>query len=250
MNQYNQLAIFYNQGGYGGYSTRMAEFLPLIWKKLNIRPKSLLDIACGEGTFAMMMAKQGFSITGLDLSRVMIKLARQKAKAGKGSARFMVGDMRKMKFKNKFDIATCWFDSLNYLLREGDLLAAFRGVFRALKSKGYFIFDMNTIRGIAYDYWQLSPYRCDTDDLLMLHRFTDFDEDRRIMTMKLTSFERQGKLWRRWDEIHQERGYTQREITKLLQKAGFRLAGCWGSLINFGPPRIDSPRLWWAAQKM
>ena len=43
--------------------------------------KRVLDAACGSGGHALWLARQGYEVTGADVSPVMIALARQKAAA-------------------------------------------------------------------------------------------------------------------------------------------------------------------------
>ena len=123
----------------------MAETLPTILEKFNIKPQEILDIACGEGTFAVEMAKRGFRVVGVDISKEMLKFAKEKAKNENVNVEFIYGDMRSLGFNEEFDLATCWYDSLNYLLTLKDLEKAFAGVYKALKKDELFIFDMNTI---------------------------------------------------------------------------------------------------------
>lgn len=42
--------------------------------------KTILDVGCGQGRFAIPLAKRGFSITCLDISPVILDMARNKAK--------------------------------------------------------------------------------------------------------------------------------------------------------------------------
>lgn len=69
----------------------------------------ILDVACGTGTQALLLAKQDYQVVGIDLSREM--LARAKSKIGKERhVRFVQGDATKLPFKNKtFDASTISF---------------------------------------------------------------------------------------------------------------------------------------------
>lgn len=246
---YDKFATLYSAGGYDRYSQQMAGMLAETLKQFNHEPKEVLDIACGEGSFALALARQGYAVTGVDLSKEMIGAALKKAKAEGLSVDFHVQDMRQLSFEDQFDLVTSWFDSLNYMLTWDDLLSVFEGAARALRKGGLFIFDMNTIYGLAFAYWQLSPYRSDSEDLLMLHRFTDFDYDQNTVTMNITCFTRDGEVWRRFDEIHRERGYTLTEIESALAQAGLTKLALWGNPSVRIPPQPNSPRVWFVARK-
>ena len=140
MDIYQRFAYFYAQGPYPQYSEGMAKLLPATLERFEAQPQTVLDLACGEGTFAVAMAKKGFQVTGVDLSPQMLQLAKERAEKGNANVEFALQDMRALSFEESFDLATCWFDSLNYLLELEDLEKTFAGVYRALKKPGLFIF--------------------------------------------------------------------------------------------------------------
>jgi len=121
MNVYKKFAYLYVKGRYSHFSEKMAEILPTIFENFNVQPQRILDIACGEGTFAVEMAKRGFRVVGVDISKEMLKFAKEKAKNENVNVEFIYGDMRSLDFNEEFDLATCWYDSLNYLLTLKDL---------------------------------------------------------------------------------------------------------------------------------
>jgi len=68
MGVYENFAYFYAKGPYTKYSKRMAELLPAVLERFGAKPQKILDIACGDGTFAVTMAKKGFKVKGIDIS--------------------------------------------------------------------------------------------------------------------------------------------------------------------------------------
>ncbi|AIF70105.1 hypothetical protein PAP_08620 [Palaeococcus pacificus DY20341] len=249
MRIYKNFAYFYVKGRYSRFSEKMAEILPTILEKFDAKPQKILDIACGEGTFAVEMAKRGFQIVGVDISREMLKFAKEKAKKENVNVKFICQDMRSLNFDEEFDLVTCWFDSLNYLLTLEDLEKAFAGVYRALKKGGLFIFDMNTKYGLAVGWTRYPCYiEQDTPDLFEIHCASyDFEKD--IATLKITGFIKEGERWIRIDEEHKERGYTIREIRECLRKAGFKELACWGSIKDMSEPQPDTRRVFFVVQK-
>ncbi len=249
MSIYNKFAYFYVQGPYLEFSRKMAELLPAVLKRFEVQPRAILDIACGEGTFAVAMAKKGFQVTGVDLSPQMLRFARERAQREGVNVEFVLQDMRALAFEEGFDLATCWFDSLNYLLELEDLAKTFVGVHRALKKEGLFIFDMNTIHGLAVN-WQRYPcyIQQDTPELFEIHR-ASYDFANKLATTRVTGFMREGNRWTRMDEVHRERGYTLEEIRQCLAEAGFQELACWGDLEEMSEPKPDSGRVWFVVKK-
>jgi len=55
-----------------------------------------LDLGCGTGTNAIYLAQHGFDVTGIDVSRQAIALARRKARSAQPAVRFVRGDVTRM----------------------------------------------------------------------------------------------------------------------------------------------------------
>jgi 2-polyprenyl-3-methyl-5-hydroxy-6-metoxy-1,4-benzoquinol methylase len=98
MSIYNEFAYVYHQGPYPAYSLRMAELLPAVLDRFGCHPQALLDLACGEGSFAITLAKQGKQVTGVDASTRMLQIARIKAAEGGVNVQFIEMDMRSLDF--------------------------------------------------------------------------------------------------------------------------------------------------------
>jgi SAM-dependent methyltransferase len=249
MGTYEKFAEIYSRGDYGDFSTKMAEALPAVLKDLEFEPKTILDVACGDGTFAIAMAGKGYHVTGLDISKHMLRYARLKAGKTGVDVDLVLGDMRSLHFNAAFDLTTCWFDSLNYLVDPTDLRRALDGIRRALRKEGLFIFDMNTIYGLAVS-WRKHPawIQHDDDRIFEVHQ-AEYDFEANIATMRITGFIKDGSSWRRVDEEHRERAYSQAEVRRYLEEAGFLVLACWGSLHEMSEPTAESGRIWYVAKK-
>ena len=249
MSFYNKFAYFYTKGQYPRYSEKMVELLPPVLARFDAQPQTILDIACGEGTFAVAMAKKGFRVAGVDRSPQMLQFARERAERENVEVEFLHKDMRSLPFDGRFDLVTCWFDSLNYVLELEGIQKTFAGVYRALKRAGLFVFDMNTVYGLAVD-WQREPcyVQQNSPEMFEIH-FPSYDFDKNIATTRITGFAKEGDRWIRMDEEHKERGYTLEEIRQCSQAAGFQELACWGSLEQMSELRPSSGRVWFVMQK-
>ncbi len=251
MTVYDRFASIYQRGLYPRFSQVLADsVLPAYLMELGIDLKDLLDIACGEGSFAVAMAQRGCHVTGIDQSRQMIRLAKVRARKAGAEADFMVEDMRSLPYEEEYDLVTCFFDSLNYLLAVKDLHEAFQGAHQALRPGGYFIFDMNTIYGLAVDWMRSQTYiNNEAEDFIEIHQ-QDFDYENQIASMTITIFEKQGKHWDRFEEVHFERGYPIADIQFLLEQVGFETIGMYGNLEKRSEVQNTSSRVWFAARKL
>lgn len=102
----------------------------------------LLDVGCGTGLSFAVPLERGFEITGCDISPAM--LARARAKAD-GRARLVEADMRELPVLGEFDLVWSLNDAMNYLMDEGDLVAALGAMRRNLAPGGLLLFDLNTL---------------------------------------------------------------------------------------------------------
>jgi SAM-dependent methyltransferase len=247
---YDRFASIYQRGLYIRFSQNLAEtVLPQYLDEMGIQPTDILDLACGEGSFAIEMSKQGYHVTGIDQSQSMIKLAQEKAHKENQPVNFIVEDMRSLPFDAEFDLVTCFFDSLNYLITINDLNDAFLNVFKALRQGGFFIFDMNTIYGLAVDWMRQETYiQNEGKDFMEIHQH-EFDYENQIATVEITVFQKQKKFWDRFDETHRERGYPIADLQFLLTEAGFEIMGMYGSINKRTEVQTTSPRVWFSVRK-
>ncbi|WP_328605600.1 class I SAM-dependent methyltransferase [Amycolatopsis sp. NBC_00345] len=69
---------------------------------------AVLEVAPGPGYFAVEMARLGFAVTGLDVSRTFVGLAREYARAEGVAVEFRQGDVAAMPFADgSFDFLIC-----------------------------------------------------------------------------------------------------------------------------------------------
>jgi SAM-dependent methyltransferase len=247
---YDRFAPIYQRGPYVRFSQNLAQsVLPEYLDSLGFQPKNILDVACGEGSFAVAMAKLGYQVTGVDQSPRMIALAGERAAQAGAEVRFMVEDMRGLPFNQEFDLVTCFFDSMNYLLTIRDLQDAIQGAYRALKPGGLYIFDINTVYGLAVDWMRERTYiQNEADDFIEVHRH-EFDYENLVATVEITIFQRRGDLWERIDETHRERGYPIADLQFLLSEAGFVIVEQFGNLSKRTEIQTTSPRAWFVIEK-
>ena len=71
----------------------------------DVRGKSVLEIGCGDGDLAVVLANEGAHVTAIDASESMIRAARQRAVACEADAQFSVATAQKLPFRDEqFDI--------------------------------------------------------------------------------------------------------------------------------------------------
>lgn len=127
---------------------RWAEFIREMLAAYGVAPNekkrpTILDAACGTGSFALHLSSLGFSLTGFDSSPQMIAKAREKAASMWADITFEVGDFLTYQPNQAYDAVVSLFDSVNYLPPE-DLPRFFRRVRSWVGESGLFLFDIST----------------------------------------------------------------------------------------------------------
>jgi len=105
----------------------------------------LLELGCGTGRHATMLAEQKWSVDGIDLSKEMLRSAEER-KGGLSCAatdrlRFFQGDVRHYVTGNQYDAVISLFHVVSYQSTNEDVLAMFRNAATHLKPGGVFLFD-------------------------------------------------------------------------------------------------------------
>jgi ubiquinone/menaquinone biosynthesis C-methylase UbiE len=105
----------------------------------DVKRKKILDAGCGYGYYSILLAKKGATVTGIDISEKMVKLAKENAKKISVKCQFLVCDIQDLSIfaSNTFDMAI----SSIVVGDVDDLGKAFSEVFRVLKRNGVFVFS-------------------------------------------------------------------------------------------------------------
>ena len=219
MSSYDALAASYDGLMADGIYRRRADYLEKLFQKSAIPVRTVLDLACGTGTIACLLAAKGYDVTATDLSEEMLTQGMNKAAALERPPFFLLQSMPKLHLLEPVDAAVSTLDSLNYLTREKDIRETFRRVFRYLKPGGSFIFDVNTPYKLRRMDGQV--YLDETEDSYCVWR-TFYAPGRKICTYQVDLFRLNANgSWDRAFEEHRERAWGREELETYLTEAGF-----------------------------
>jgi ubiquinone/menaquinone biosynthesis C-methylase UbiE len=89
----SQAATFDHEPDHGLLDPRIRQaWQRLLLAELPAAPAAVADLGCGTGTLSVLLAAEGYAVTGLDFAPQMIRAARAKARAAGVSARFELSD--------------------------------------------------------------------------------------------------------------------------------------------------------------
>ena len=173
----------------------------------------VLDVPCGQGRHAHLLAEHGFDVDGLDYSQDLLEVARQRGTSA--TLRYTRGDMRKMpgRWSRRFDVVLNLFTSFGFFTHPSDDVKVVREFARVLKPGGVLIWhggsrDGVMARFLPRDWWS------NKNTLFAQER--EFDPLSGILTVRST--------WRRGSKTgtreHRLRLYTATRLAEVFAEAG------------------------------
>lgn len=99
----------------------------------------VLDVGCGTGTFACLLADHGIEVVGVDPAAASLDVAR--AKPGAQRVRWVDGDATSLP-ELQVDLATMTGNVGQVFLTDEDWAATLRGIRAALRPGGYLVFEV------------------------------------------------------------------------------------------------------------
>jgi SAM-dependent methyltransferase len=170
-----------------------------------------LDLACGTGQAVRYFTKKGWKSLGIDASYDMLRVAR--------GGKFVAADLRALPLRRKFARITCLYDSLNHLIERDDLVRAFEAVRGVMDDDSLFLFDVNHPE-IYPEIWGLSEPFISKGRDYHLEIATTYRSRERLGRAMVTGWAKLGGEKVDIKELHLQRAYSERDITKALAEAG------------------------------
>jgi len=135
----------------------------------------VLDMACGRGRHAILLARRGFHVTGIDLSRSAIETARKMALVESISIEFKTGDMRESPCTACFGLVVNLFTSFGYFDEDEENARAVRAMAESLVVGGWLVQDF-----MNGEYWSKNfvPYDERSEDGMVLKQRRWVERDR------------------------------------------------------------------------
>ena len=240
MNNYTDFAYIYDRLMKKDVDyEKWADYIENIFARYDKNPSLVCDLACGTGNITVPLARRGYDMTGIDVSEDMLNIAREKATDN--DILFLNQNIASLDLYGTMDAFTCMIDGVNYIISPKallDMLTKIKTCF--LEKDGLFVFDIST--------------RHKLENVIGSNTFIHSDKDvfyawqnryiakKNLSDMMLTFFVKSGKSYRRFEERHLQRAYTEDEIRKIAKRAGFRQIDAYDEL-TFDPPKPDSERL-------
>jgi SAM-dependent methyltransferase len=213
---FNASAEFYDliYSTFKDYVAEASQIATLL-RRCNPLCQTVLDVACGTGEHARLLAGHGFLVDGLDLDATFVRIAAHKHPAG----RFFEADMSDFHLPQRYDAVLCLFSSIGYLRTIDRVTAAFECFREHLAPGGVVVVEPWLEPGV------LDPRRVarntGEDSAVRVTRVTRVEVEGRLSRL-LFDYEITDRTGtRRVSEVHELGLFTSAEMLTAFRNAGF-----------------------------
>ena len=184
----------------------------------------VVDLGCGTGKLTEILADRGYDVMGIDLSEEMLGIALERRDSLSHRTLYLCQDMREFELYGTAGTFVSVGDSVNYLL----------------------MFDFKTLH-LYKDVIGDSTIAEDREDCSFIWE-NWFDDETRINEYDLSLFIKETgagedeNVFRKYQEIHRQRGYTLEDMKHFAEKAGLAWIAEMDS-DTMGPASEESERI-------
>jgi ubiquinone/menaquinone biosynthesis C-methylase UbiE len=217
----------------------------------------VLEVGCGTGRIMIPLAREGFKVTGIDITRSMLDIARRKVCVEKhpaqGRIEIIEADMRNFSLNRKYQMAFIPINSFLHLLTTSEQVSTLNSIGAHLKSGGVLVIDIfkpdltRPQNVISHVFTKVNPvsgkvaskFVTQTFDFakqtIQVHSFLDEMSDAGVVKRHVSAFEL--------------RYIFRYEMELLLEKTGFKVKEIYGDY-DRSPFVSESKRMIFVAEKL
>ena len=198
----------------------------------------ILDLACGQGRYARLLADLGNEVVGVDLSEELLAKARSrlnKEPLEAGKLWFVRADKRQIPFRGSFDLVINMFTSFGYFHEDEENRKVLLSMACALKQRGRFLIDYLNRNQVIDNLVEEDVFEQGNLTVTQRRRISP-DRLRVEKTIQIQGPEGRDS----WSES--VRLYSRQEMGEMLSQAGLKVERLIGSYKG-DPFQSDSTRL-------
>lgn len=220
----SQPLIYANNGKYydlvyGGkdYGSETKTLEKLIEKYKANSGNKLLDVGCGTGEHLRFLSKD-YDCSGIDINQKLLDIASKKNK----NIEFRQADMTDFNLGQRFDVITCLFSAIGYVLTLNNLEATLKNLFEHLNTGGVLIIEpwfTKKSKSFVVDTPFLTTFE---DDGVKIARLSIATVEGSLSTMDTHYLvAEKGGAVKHFSEKHTLALFEKEDFLKLMEKVGF-----------------------------
>ena len=226
MEVFKDYAYYYNAFYQDKDYKTEAEQVDHLLKRYGHNIKTLISLGCGTGRYEMELSKLGYQCAGIDLSSLMIDIARKNAENADMNIDFQVADIRTYISQKQFDAVISLFHVMSYQNKNDDILEAFRSARSGLRQDGLFLFDAWYGPGVLTDkpVVRVKEIENEKSRLIRVARPAMHDEENIVdVNYEVFVIDKATGKTKTINEVHNMRYFFRPEMELLLAAADFEL---------------------------
>lgn len=200
----------------------------------------VLDLACGAGRHSFLFAKNGFDVTGVDISENLLNVAKRTAGELGLSVSFIKSDLRNLHLTENFSLIINLFTSFGYFESDDENSEVIKIASQHLVDNGYFIIDFFNVTYLKKNLISISYDKTDEGVIKQERIF----EGNRIV--KKITFNKKGN-----QKLYHEsvRTFSKNELVSLMMKYDLKIQKIFGDYRGYDFEEVNSPRIIIIAKK-
>lgn len=213
---------FYQDKDYAAESRQVDTLL----KRYGSNTRKIINYGCGTGRHDIELSKLGYDCTGIDMSSLMIDIARKNCGRVNADINFSVADICTYEPENKYDAVISLFHVMSYQNGNEDILGAFRSARKALNDDGLFLFDLWYGPGVLSDppVVRVEEVEDDSYKLVRIARPVMHDKTNVVdVCYEVLVIEKETGRTKTINETYHMRYFFRPELELYLKESGFEL---------------------------
>ncbi len=182
----------------------------------------VMDFGCGPGLYTLRLAKMGYSVSGIDVSKNSIAYAQNEAQKEGLSIHYQVGNYLTFCELEAFDLALLIYCDYG-VLSDQDRLKLLKNIHKGLRPGGKLIFDVftpekykDTKRSNEWSLYEAGDFFKPTPHLLLTAHWV-YEDHLHLDQYLLLSPSDHVDVIRVWDKC-----FTEKSLTQEVLRAGFK----------------------------
>lgn len=226
MEVFQDYAYYYNSFYKDKDYSAEAKTIDFLLKKHNPQIKNIINFGCGTGKHDIELVKLGYHCKGVDMSPLMIDIAKENTILSKSNIEFEAADIRCYETSDKYDAVISLFHVVSYQNSNQDVLNTFHSARKMLHSGGYFLFDVWYGPGVLSDKPCVRVKEIENKDnrLIRIAKPVMHDKENIVdVNYEVLIINKETSITHVINEIHSMRYFFKPELEMLLAESGFRL---------------------------
>ena len=209
--------------------------IKLILKNVHISANAnILDMACGAGRHAIILARKNFIVTAVDLSENLLSIAKKTADEENLSINFVHSDIRRFETTDKFKLVLNLFTSFGYFETDEENYAIIQKAYDLLEYEGHFVLDFFNSQFLKQNLVEFSEENLHGSEIHQYRKIKDNRVTKKIVITKdgnLSTYEESVRM------------FTKDELVSIITKIGFDIYKTFGDFLGNEFDNLKSPRL-------